>query len=135
MKKCVFCNLNKKEILIETEFCYVIADKYPLSKYHTLIIPKKHYESITQIPNKELFDIIKTIKKVEEKMISKLKIEGVDLRQNYRPFLKEGKLKKEHLHFHLIPRRYKDNLYKHQLKIRRARISQTELEEIKNVLG
>lgn len=40
-----------------------------------------------------------------------MKKEGGDLRQNYRPFMKEGVLKVDHLHFHLIPRAWEDEIY------------------------
>ena len=37
--------------------------------------------------------------------------EGVDIRQNYRPFLEQSKLKVDHVHFHVYPRSLNDYLY------------------------
>ena len=126
MNNCIFCKIQKEEIIIETEYSYVIPDKYPVSKGHLLIVPKKHYENITEIPDKELFDIIKTIKIMEKRLIEKLKVKGVDLRQNYRPFVPESKLRKIHIHFHLIPRSFEDLVYKQQGKAKRTNLSEKE---------
>ena len=135
MKPCTFCNIPKEEIISETKFCYVLPDKYPISKGHILIVPKKHYENITEIPDKELFDIVKTIKKMEKKMTEKLKVKGIDLRQNYRPFVREGKLRKSHIHFHLIPRNFEDLVYKQQGKAKRGKLSNEEQKKLRKVLG
>ena len=48
---------------------------------------------------------------IEQRLVSKLG-EGADIRQNYRPFLKQGKLKVDHVHFHVYPRYNEDYLYK-----------------------
>jgi len=128
MKNCVFCNIPKEEVILETKHCYVVPDKYPISKGHILVVPKNHYENITQIPDKELFDIIKTIKKMENKMVEKLKAKGIDLRQNYRPFVAESRLRKSHIHFHLIPRSFEDLVYKQQGKAKRGELSDKEIK-------
>lgn len=135
MKKCVFCNIPKEEVILETKFCYVVPDKYPISKGHILIVPKKHYENIIEIPDKELFEIIKTIKLMEKKMIEKLKVKGIDLRQNYRPFIPENRLRKSHIHFHLIPRSFEDLVYKQQGKAKRSELSETEQKRLIQVLS
>ncbi len=36
---------------------------------------------------------------------------GCDLRQHYRPFIKDSRVKVSHLHFHLHPRELEDNYY------------------------
>lgn len=111
-----------------------MPDKYPLSKGHILIVTKKHYESIMEIPYNELCDIIKTIKQIEKKMVQKLGVKGIDLKQHYRPFLKEGKLVKKHVHFHLVPRSYNDQVYKSQGRAKRAMLAEKEKQElIKNL--
>jgi len=135
MKDCVFCNIGKEEIIIKTKYCVVIPDKYPVSKGHVLVVPKKHYKKITQIPDKELFDIIKTIKLMEKRMLKKLKSEGIDLRQNYRPFIPESRLRKEHIHFHLIPRSFNDLIYKKKGNVERKEISEKEKKWLIGLLG
>jgi len=134
MKNCIFCNIKKEEIIAETKFCYVIPDKYPVSRGHILVVPKNHCENIVQIPDKELFDIIKTIKIMEKKMLENLKVKGIDLRQNYRPFVPEGKLRKNHVHFHLIPRSFEDLIYKQKGRAKRGKLSQGDFKELEKIL-
>jgi len=135
MKTCIFCNIPKEEIISETKFCYIVPDKYPVSKGHILVVPKKHYENIAEVPDKELFDIIKTIKIMEKKMFEKLKVKGIDLRQNYRPFVPENRLRKSHIHFHLIPRTFEDLVYKSQGMAKRGQLSDREIKRLKELLG
>jgi histidine triad (HIT) family protein len=110
--KCVFCDINNRKKIRETENTFTILSNPYLLKGHLLVIPKKHFESILEIPDKILFEMIREIKEVEKLLIEKFKASGVDIRQNYRPFQKENKLKVHHIHFHLIPREFEDELYK-----------------------
>jgi len=66
---------------------------------HTLIIPKKHYELITDIPEKELSILTKWIQKTS-KVLLKL-YPGLNILQNNKKIA--GQVV-PHLHFHLIPR-------------------------------
>jgi len=102
---CPFCNINDKKIL-ETKNAFVISDKYPVTKNHSLIIPKRHVESYFDLTPEEYIDcivLIKTSKKTLcelDKTISGFNIgvnEGVDAGQTI-----------SHCHIHLIPRRKGD---------------------------
>ncbi len=39
-KECLFCKMDKKRIIAESNLAYAIQDKYPVSTGHTLIIQK-----------------------------------------------------------------------------------------------
>jgi len=102
---CPFCNNHDKKIL-ETKNAIVISDKYPVTKYHSLIIPKRHVESYFDLTPEEYIDcivLIKTAKKTLcelDKTISGFTIginDGVDAGQTI-----------SHCHIHLIPRRKGD---------------------------
>ncbi len=135
MNNCAFCNIKEKaNVIIETEHCYVIPDEHPVAKGHLLVITKKHYKSIIEIPDSELCDIIKTIKETEKRMLEKLKVEGIEIIQNYKPFVKESRLKKEHVHFHLIPRSFNDQIYQKKGKLDRTKLSEEEKQELANKL-
>ena len=58
----IFCKIIKKEaeakILYEDEDILAFLDKDPQTKGHTLIIPKKHYEGILDIPENILNKIL-----------------------------------------------------------------------------
>lgn len=50
MSSCIFCKLVAGEAIswkvYETESVYAFLDIHPVNEYHTLVIPKKHYENI-----------------------------------------------------------------------------------------
>ena len=71
---CIFCKIAKKEtpskIIAETENSIAFLDAFPVSRGHTLVIPKNHYEKVqdmTDIDNNDLFD---TVHKVISKWIN-----------------------------------------------------------------
>ena len=39
---CVFCEVSKLKIISENELSFAVDDINPVSKYHSLVIPKRH---------------------------------------------------------------------------------------------
>ena len=39
---CIFCYGYADRVIDENELCFAIRDAYPVTKHHTLIIPKRH---------------------------------------------------------------------------------------------
>ena len=78
------------------------------------------------MPDEVLFDVIKTVKLMEKRLIQRLKVEGMDFRENYRPFVPESNLRKAHIHFHIIPRTFKDMIYRAKGEIKRKEISEKD---------
>lgn len=78
---------------------------------HFLVTPKRHVEKPWDLTHEELTDIFDLIFFIEQKILGKLG-DGVDIRQNYRPFLEQSTLKVDHIHFHVIPRALQDYIYK-----------------------
>ena len=102
---CPFCNNNDKT-LFDTKNAFVISDKYPVTRYHSLVIPKRHVESFFELTPEEFADcmvLIKTSQKTLcelDKTISGFNIgvnDGIDSGQTI-----------THCHIHLIPRRKGD---------------------------
>lgn len=73
-------------------------------------MPKRHIEQPWDLTNDELQDIFELIFFIEQRILGELG-DGVDIRQNYRPFLMQNKLKVNHVHFHVYPRSNQDYLY------------------------
>ena len=112
---CIFCDYNKEDILMpELTFgrnlisgiAYCILDKYPVTKGHTLIIPKRHVEFISELSFLEMEHIFLLAKHRMEWIQSEMKdITGWNFGVN------QGESAGQtisHLHFHLIPRRKND---------------------------
>ena len=55
---------------------------------------------------------------------------GCDIRQNYRPFIRQGRLKIDHMHFHLLPRESEDELYKKSMIFERELFKDLTKEEL-----
>ena len=67
---CIFCRIVKKEtpskLVYEDKDHIAFLDINPYTKGHTLIIPKKHYETFLDLPaheNKELFALAQKLGK------------------------------------------------------------------------
>ena len=69
---CIFCKIAKKEIpakiVTETENSIAFLDVFPLSRGHTLIIPKHHYEKVQDITVDDNTDLFETLRKVVSKV-------------------------------------------------------------------
>ena len=102
---CIFCKIAKGEIdhnrVYEDEHTVAFLDVNPAVHQggHTLVIPKKHYELITDVPEEELGALLSTVKRVS-KALMKFG-HGVNVVQ------KNGKVAGQvvpPIHFHVIPR-------------------------------
>ena len=105
MQECVFCKIVNKEIpstrIYEDKDVLVMLDIRPATKHggHTLVLPKKHFELINEIPNKLLNKIILVIKKISKALLKYG--HGLNILQNNKKIAGQAI---PHVHFHLIPR-------------------------------
>ena len=83
---CIFCKIVKEEIpaytIYENEYVKCFLDINPLGDGHTIIIPKNHYKDLKDIPEKELYEIVKASKYIYNLLDSKLNPEGIRIVQN-----------------------------------------------------
>lgn len=109
MTSCPFCE-PKQRVLKENEHAYVLLSNPRRMEGHFLVIPKRHVEKPTEITDEEITGIFTLVKQVQEKIIGTL-ADGADVRQNYRPFLPQGRTKVNHVHYHVMPRSFKDKMF------------------------
>jgi len=111
MDDCIFCKIVNKEmpasVIFENTKVLAFLDIYPVNKGHVLIIPKKHYETILEIPDELLGDVIKASKKVSKAVMKTMKADGFNVGMNN--YKASGQLV-PHAHFHIIPRYENDGL-------------------------
>ena len=104
---------------------------------HTLVMPKRHVEEPWMLTEQEIIDIFALIAVAEQRIVGKLGT-GCDIRQAYRPFLKQDALKVNHLTFHVIPRAKDDYLYSVSEKYEEdlfAELDDLERDEVTKLLA
>lgn len=109
MTDCIFCKIIKGEIpctkVYEDKNTIAFLDINPVNPGHTLVVPKAHYETIEETPEKTLSEAIAVVKKIII-AIDQLN-EGSNVGVNNKSAA--GQLV-PHVHFHVIPRNKGDGL-------------------------
>ena len=105
-KNCLFCNIKQKDKYIENELAYATFDSYPVSKYHCLIIPKRHVKDYFGLYQAEINACNSLISEMRKLILNKdNEVLGFNIGMN------AGKIAGQtimHCHIHLIPRRKGD---------------------------
>lgn len=103
---CIFCDIvNRKRpahIVYENAKIIVFLDKYPIDEGHTLIVPKKHYERITDMPNDEINAVFTAVSPVARSMMTATGGVAFNVAQNNG---REAMQIVPHMHVHIIPRK------------------------------
>ncbi|MGM0608726.1 MAG: HIT family protein [Candidatus Muiribacteriota bacterium] len=140
MSNCLFCKMAEKEItpviIWEDDEIMVFLDKFPIREGHCLIIPKKHYETFEDLPEKIGAKIFYTGQKLARKLKDIYKVERVG-------FLYAGG-DVSHAHAHIVPMKEKSKdltsaqyvVNNENLKFSSEHLikSHEELEDVKNKL-
>lgn len=110
-KGCRFCSINHQKTMIvkRGKYCFVVLSNPRLMPGHLLVVPTRHVEKVSELLPKESTEIFNMIQEFSEKI---LKIASAySIHQNYMPILKESKTKVNHLHIHIYPREFNDEIY------------------------
>jgi len=103
---CCFCKLKDNEKIINGKLAFVRLDKFPVSNLHSLVIPKRHFESFFDITEEELLEINELINIRKEQILKEDKtVMGFNIGINIGEVAGQSVF---HLHVHLIPRRVGD---------------------------
>ena len=108
---CIFCKITSGEIpaekVYEDDNFIGILDVNPKAEGHTLIIPKKHFKTLLDMPSSLGNELLDAIKKIGLDLIEKRKAEGFNLVVNN--FEPAGQVV-AHAHIHIIPRKTNDDV-------------------------
>ena len=103
MEDCVFCQIIEGEIpshrVYEDENVYAFLDVNPTAKGHTLVVPKKHVETIHEASGMEY--MWEPLVKVADAVEQAFDAEGVNIVQNNGEAAGQEVM---HMHFHVTPR-------------------------------
>jgi histidine triad (HIT) family protein len=104
LENCIFCKIVNGEIpstkVYEDDKVFAFKDINPVAPIHILVIPKKHYESVIDIPDNEM-DIIADIHKIINKIAKEMNFEqnGFRIVNNCG---KDAGQEVKHVHYHII---------------------------------
>lgn len=125
---CIFCKIAEKKadatIVYEDADTLAFLDIHPLNLGHTLVIPKKHYANMLEMPAVEAGRVFVSVAKVMRGVETASKADGISVGQS------NGKAASQevfHMHVHIIPR------YIHEMMSgfpNRKTIHRTELDKI-----
>ncbi|MFB5636968.1 MAG: HIT family protein [Nitrosarchaeum sp.] len=102
---CIFCDImsgvRTGHILYEDTSHVAFLDKYPIDLGHSLVVPKKHHEKITDMDSNMVGELFSIIPKIANAILTATGADAFSLGQN------NGKAAKQiipHVHVHIIPR-------------------------------
>jgi histidine triad (HIT) family protein len=106
----VFCDIIQRKggshIIYEDEDFIAILDKYPISLGHTLVMPKRHYERVIDLSEKEFCAMYARVHALNRLITSRLNASASHIAIN------DGAAANQlipHVHVHIIPRSENDN--------------------------
>lgn len=107
----IFKKIINKEIpsniIYEDEKHLAFLDISPFEKGHTLVIPKKEYVTIMDMPEKEFLDLMRVVQKIAKHFEKELNC-GINILQNNKSISGQQVM---HVHFHIVPRLEYKELY------------------------
>jgi diadenosine tetraphosphate (Ap4A) HIT family hydrolase len=104
--KCIFCGLDSNRIIDQNELSLMIEDAFPVTQYHTLIIPKRHVSDYFDLYQPELNSIHSMLSARRQFLLEcDPTITGFNVGINAGESAGQTIF---HVHVHLIPRRVGD---------------------------
>ncbi|OQX85397.1 MAG: HIT family protein [Candidatus Latescibacteria bacterium 4484_7] len=108
-ESCLFCKMIRGEggalVVYESGASFVFLDHRPLFPGHCLLAPRRHYETLMDVPREELEPIFFDVQLVSRAVERALGADGVFVAINNRISQSVP-----HLHVHIVPRSRGDGL-------------------------
>ena len=102
---CFFCRMlindTKKEILLQNDLAVMILDTQPVSKGHSLIIPRRHVSSFFDTSPEERTALMALLDQTKKDLDREFSPDDYNVGINDGPLAGQSI---PHLHIHLIPR-------------------------------
>lgn len=106
---CLFCGIVSGSIAAtivnEDENSLTFLDHRPLFHGHCLLIPKDHFETLTDLPSASVAPLFQKAQQISRAVEDAMDAEGTFVAMNNRVSQSVP-----HLHIHIVPRKKKDGL-------------------------
>jgi histidine triad (HIT) family protein len=106
---CLFCGIVNGEItasiVFEDDISLAFLDHRPLFHGHSLLIPKQHFETLTDLPSELVQPLFQNAKTLTTAIETAMQAQGTFVAMNNRVSQSVP-----HLHIHIVPRRKGDGL-------------------------
>ena len=110
---CIFCKIIRGDIpsakVYEDDLVFVFLDIGPVSEGHCLVIPKEHCVSLGECSDEAAAAVGRTLGRIADALVNACGAEGYNVLNNCGRCA--GQLV-DHVHFHIIPRRADDQLFR-----------------------
>lgn len=109
IKSCKFCGIVSGElaasVVLDDRFCLGFLDIRPLFHGHCLLVPRTHYETLTDLPDSLVGPFFTDVK-----LLCRAVEEAMDAEGTFMAVNNTISQSVAHLHAHVVPRRRKDGL-------------------------
>ncbi|MGI0041041.1 MAG: HIT family protein [Nitrosopumilaceae archaeon] len=127
---CIFCKIVQGKIparkIMETEKTLAFLDAFPLTRGHTLVIPKNHYVKIQEMKKEDNTDLFDTVRILTSKIEHLTSSSLIAIHNG-----KESGQEVPHVHVHIIPRNTGDGAGPvHSMFRQRPKLTDSEFEDL-----
>lgn len=128
---CIFCDIIEGKIpskkVYEDDDILAILDISQTTKGHTLVMPKKHYDNLLNMPMKEYGLLMEKVQMIASEVVKNMNANGCNILINTNEVA--GQTVK-HTHVHIIPRYDENDTVKFEFKENNLNLDEI-LEQIK----
>ena len=103
--ECIFCEIIQRKkvghFIYEDESHVAFLDKYPIDYGHSLVLPRLHFEKVTDMNSENVGKLFSLVPKIAKAIVKATNADAFSLAQN------NGRAAKQivpHVHIHIIPR-------------------------------
>lgn len=105
MEDCIFCKIIDRKahstIVYEDKVSLAFLDHFPLNSGHTLVVPKKHYATMQEMPSEDVGRLFVSVAKVMRGVHEATRADGINIGQSNGVAASQEVF---HMHVHIIPR-------------------------------
>ena len=134
---CVFCHISQNPdmdrelgVLYRDETCFIVMNRYPYTPGHFMVIPHQHTDKLEELPSDAWQHISLQAQNGVKLLKTVFDVPAVNLGMNIGADAGAGIA--EHLHYHVVPRWYRDTNF--VTTIGGARVFSTDFEKVYSAL-